>query len=180
MIIWLSWCNKNGYDYNKSVAFILVFAIVITNTSTVFAENVEAYNLYLESASKNEEEKLLKDIYNGLGAETKEIFLEEIKGDFELQKLHAVSAGFVADTADGPLPFSDAVLLSASVALTVTLAIYCNSVASKWPQIVRVFERQFSDSISTVRRVLAKVKGDTESKVEKEYQKDKKKRYKNW
>lgn len=51
-------------------------------------------------------------------------------------------------------------------------------VALKWTQIVRVFEKQFSDSISTVRRILTKVKGDAESKVESEYQKDKK-RYKN-
>lgn len=35
VITFLSCCNKNGYDYNKTVAFILVFAIVITNTSIV-------------------------------------------------------------------------------------------------------------------------------------------------
>ena len=155
-------------------------------------KNDNVSKLYLEYARKNEEEKILRDIYNGLGAEAKEIFLEEIKGDFELQKLHkeyvdknyslkfnrtiigpkigldegfitkvelrsvsaatgfaalnlpgpvlyalkAVSAGFVAAAADGPLPFGDAVLVTASVALAATLAIYWSSVAPKWPQIV--------------------------------------------
>lgn len=73
---------------NKIVAFILVFAIVITNTNIVFANNVSVSNLQLESVSIREEEKLLKDIYNGLGTEAKQLFLEEIKGDLELQKLH--------------------------------------------------------------------------------------------
>lgn len=86
--------------------------------------------------------------------------------------LKVVSAGFVAAAADGPLPFGDAVLVTASVALVATLAIYWSSVAPKWPQIVRVFERQFSDSISTVRRVLAKVKGDTTSKVKEKEKKE--------
>lgn len=73
---------------NKIVAFILVFAIVITNTSIVFAKNVAVSNLHLENVSISQEEKLLKDIYNGLGTEAKQLFLEEIKGDLELQKLH--------------------------------------------------------------------------------------------
>lgn len=95
-----------------------------------------------------------------------------------LYALKAVSAGFVAAAADGPLPFGDAVLVTASVALAATLAIYWSSVAPKWPQIVRVFERQFSNSISTVRMVLAKVKGDTEFKVKEKDKKESERRVK--
>lgn len=81
-----------------------------------------------------------------------------------LYSLQAMMSGFVAATADGPLPFGDAMLVVASVAAVGTLAIYWDEVAPKWNSIVNVFKNKFQDSVSTVNRVFSKVNGEAKKR----------------
>ncbi|MFC4368824.1 type II toxin-antitoxin system HicA family toxin [Citroniella saccharovorans] len=171
---------------------MLVGAIPVRSFASDNSDNYYLYsdknneNLTLEEYSKTDEAKI---IYASLSDKAKKIFDNDLNELIREEKscisvrayaatlsslnlpgpvlysLQAMMSGFVAATADGPLPFGDAMLVVASVAAVGTLAIYWDEVAPKWNSIVNVFKNKFQDSVSTVNRVFSKVNGEAKKKA---------------